>query len=116
MSKLSDVIFNFKKNINNKNTREINEDKIKKAIEEHKQNRKVILLDVRNEKEYNEGHLPGAILIPEYEIQQEALNKLKDKNQKIYVYCRSGSRAKKAINKLKKLGYTNLHYLGGIIE
>lgn len=115
MSKLDDFINYLKNNLHKGNTREANENKIKKAVEEHKKNRKVILLDVRNPNEYNEGHLQGAILIPEYEIEEKALNKLKDKNQKIYVYCRSGSRARKAIIKLKKLGYTNLHYLGGII-
>ena len=48
-----------------------------------------VILDVRTEEEYAEGHIPGAILIPDYEIAQKAESNLPDKDQNILVYCRS---------------------------
>ena len=59
-----------------------------------------IILDAREQDEYDEGHIPGAILIPEYEIADRAKKELHDKNQLILVYCRSGRRSKIAAEKL----------------
>ena len=75
-----------------------------------------IIIDARTQEEYDEGHIPGAILIPEYEIAARAENELPDKNQLILVYCRSGRRSKIAAEKLVKLGYTNVKEFGGIID
>ena len=75
-----------------------------------------IIIDARTQSEYDEGHIPGAILIPEYEIAQLAENELPDKNQLILVYCRSGRRSKIAAEELVKLGYTNVKEFGGIID
>lgn len=75
-----------------------------------------IIIDARTQEEYDEGHIPGAILIPEYEIAARAENELPDKNQLILVYCRSGRRSKIAAEELVKLGYTNVKEFGGIIE
>ena len=75
-----------------------------------------IIIDARTQSEYDEGHIPGAILIPEYEIAQRAENELPDKNQLILVYCRSGRRSKIAAEELVKLGYTNVKEFGGIID
>jgi len=75
-----------------------------------------IILDVRTEEEYAEGHIPNAILIPDYEIETKAEEILKDKNQLILVYCRSGRRSKLAAESLIKLGYTNIKEFGGIID
>ena len=55
-----------------------------------------ILLDVRSPQEYKEGHLEGAISIPEYELKSRSKNELQDKNINIIIYCSSGSRSKKA--------------------
>ena len=84
----------------------------KKMMEESS----VIILDVRTSEEYNEGHIPGAILIPDYEILETAEEILKDKNQTILVYCRSGNRSRKAANNLLYLGYQNVYDFGGIID
>ena len=75
-----------------------------------------IIIDARTQSEYDEGHIPGAILIPEYEIADRAEKELHDKNQLILVYCRSGRRSKIAAEDLVKLGYTNVKEFGGIID
>ena len=75
-----------------------------------------VILDVRTEEEFAEGHIPGAILIPDYEIETKAEQILTDKNQLILVYCRSGRRSKIASEALVSLGYTNIREFGGIID
>ena len=75
-----------------------------------------IIIDARTQEEYEEGHIPGAILIPEYEIANRAETELPDKDQLILVYCRSGRRSKIAAEELLKLGYTNVKEFGGIID
>ena len=75
-----------------------------------------VILDVRTEEEFSEGHIPGAILIPDYEIGEKAQEVLKEKDRMILVYCRSGRRSKLAADALAKLGYTNIKEFGGIID
>ena len=75
-----------------------------------------IIIDARTQSEFDEGHIPGAILIPEYEIAERAESELPDKNQLILVYCRSGRRSKIAAEELVKVGYTNVKEFGGIID
>ena len=75
-----------------------------------------IIVDARTEEEFAEGHIPGAILIPEYEIADRAQSELPDKDQLILVYCRSGRRSKIASQALADLGYTNVKEFGGIID
>jgi rhodanese-related sulfurtransferase len=75
-----------------------------------------IILDVRTQEEYDEAHIEGAILIPDYEIGEKAESILKNKEQLILVYCRSGRRSKLASDKLAAMGYTNIKEFGGIID
>ena len=75
-----------------------------------------IILDVRTKEEYDEGHIPGAIVISHEEIEEKAQNVLTDKDQLILVYCRSGRRSKIAAEALVELGYTNIKEFGGIID
>ena len=75
-----------------------------------------IILDVRTQEEYDEGHIPGAILISHEEIEEKAEDVLTDKDQLILVYCRSGRRSKLAAEALVELGYTNIKEFGGIID
>ena len=75
-----------------------------------------IILDVRTQEEYDQGHIPGAILIPDTEIKAKAEDVLTDKEQMILVYCRSGRRSKLAAETLVELGYTNIKEFGGIID
>ena len=75
-----------------------------------------IILDVRTQEEYNQGHIPGAIVISHEEIAEKAEKKLTEKDQLILVYCRSGRRSKIAAEALVELGYTNIREFGGIID
>ena len=75
-----------------------------------------ILLDVREQNEYDEGHIKGAVLIPYTEIEDRAESELLNKNEQILVYCRSGRRSKIAAESLVRLGYTNVKEFGGIID
>lgn len=75
-----------------------------------------VILDVREQDEFDEGHIPGAILIPYTEISVKAEEMLPDKNAQILVYCRSGRRSKIAAANLAELGYTNVKEFGGIID
>ena len=84
--------------------------KIMDSGEEH------IILDTREQDEFDEGHIPGAILIPYTEIENKAEEMLPDKDKLILVYCRSGRRSKIAAESLAKLGYTNIKEFGGIID
>lgn len=84
--------------------------KIMDSGEEH------IILDTREQDEFDEGHIPGAILIPYTEIENKAEEMLPDKDAQILVYCRSGRRSKIASESLAKLGYTNVKEFGGIID
>ena len=75
-----------------------------------------IILDVREQEEYDAGHIPGAILIPYTQIEEKAEEMLPDKDQLILVYCRSGRRSKIAAESLAELGYTNIREFGGIVD
>ena len=75
-----------------------------------------IILDVRTQEEYDQGHIPGATQISHEEIAEKAERVLTDKDQLILVYCRSGRRSKIAAEALVELGYTNIKEFGGIID
>lgn len=75
-----------------------------------------VILDVRTVAEYNAGHIPGAIYIPNAEISTGMFTGLPDKDQLILVYCRSGNRSKQAAQKLAELGYTNIVEFSGILD
>ena len=75
-----------------------------------------IILDVRRADEFSQGHIPGAINIANEDIIDTEPAELKDKNQTIYVYCRSGNRSKQASAKLAAMGYINIVECGGIID
>ena len=75
-----------------------------------------ILLDVRSPQEYKEGHINGAILIPEYELKRDADKFLTNKEEVIVVYCSTGMRSKKAQKELKEKGYKNVYNLYNGLE
>lgn len=74
------------------------------------------IIDVRNHREYEEGHIEGSINIPEYEIDESFKNVVKNQDKPIVVYCSSGFRSTKAYKKLKKLGYCKVYNLYGGLE
>lgn len=75
-----------------------------------------VILDTREQEEYDQGHIPGAILLPHGSVMDQAEEILPDKDQLILVYCRSGRRSKIAAEALVELGYTNVREFGGIID
>ena len=76
----------------------------------------VIIVDVRTQAEYDEGHIANAILIPNETIGSTQPSLLPDKDAVILVYCRSGNRSKQAADKLVAMGYTKVYDFGGIID
>ncbi len=74
-----------------------------------------VVIDARTQEEFDEGHIEGAMLMPEDEVADRAEKELTDKSQLILVYCRSGRRSKIAAQALADLGYTNVKEFGGII-
>lgn len=75
-----------------------------------------VVVDVRRVDEFAEGHIPGAICIPNESIIDTPPAELPDLDQIILIYCRSGRRSKEAAQKLYDMGYTNVYEFGGIID
>lgn len=73
-----------------------------------------VIVDVRRQDEYDAGHIPGAILIPNESIGCDSPEALPDYDQIILIYCRTGNRSKQASEKLAAMGYTNIYEFGGI--
>ena len=74
-----------------------------------------IILDVRRQDEFSSGHIPGAINIANETISEDSVKDvLPDKDQRIFIYCRSGNRSKQASEKLAQMGYNNIIEFGGI--
>ena len=76
----------------------------------------VTIVDVRRADEYEAGHIPGAILVPNETILSEAATKLPDQNAVLLIYCRSGRRSAEAAQKLLSLGYSQVYDFGGILD
>ena len=75
----------------------------------------VIILDVREQDEYDSGHIPGAVLLPVGTIDEEtAAEVIPEKDSTVLVYCRSGNRSKTASSTLAELDYSNIYEFGGI--
>ena len=75
-----------------------------------------VIVDVRRQDEYDAGHIPGAILIPNESIGCDSPEALPDYDQVILIYCRTGNRSKEAAQKLAEMGYTNVYEFGGIVD
>ena len=75
----------------------------------------VIILDVREQDEYDSSHIPDAVLLPVGTIDEDAAAAvIPEKDSTVLVYCRSGNRSKTASSTLAELGYTNVYEFGGI--
>lgn len=92
---------------------QISQDEAKRIMDEESD---YIIVDAREQSEYDEGHIKGAIVIPYTEIEQKAEELLPNKTQLILVYCRSGRRSKIAAQSLANMGYKNVKEFGGIID
>lgn len=75
-----------------------------------------IMIDVRTEEEYNEGHIPGCLHIPVDEIESRLLTEVPDTDRLLIFYCASGGRSQTALETAQQLGYTNVFNLGGLSD
>ena len=90
---------------------QISQEEAKKMMD----TQEVIVLDVREQDEYDSGHIPGAVLLPVGTINEETASAvIPEKDDTVLVYCRSGNRSKTASEALAVLGYTNIYEFGGI--
>jgi phage shock protein E len=90
---------------------QISQEEAKKMMD----TQEVIVLDVREQDEYDSGHIPGAVLLPVGTINEETASAvIPEKDETVLVYCRSGNRSKTASAALADLGYTNIYEFGGI--
>ena len=86
---------------------------INSAVAEYKETPGALLLDVRTEQEYREGHIPESKNLPLQTLDKAALV-IENKDIPLYVYCYSGARSRQAVTMLQKMGYTNIKNIGGI--
>ena len=103
-------------NNSNNNTVTFREITVDEAVAIMASETNYMILDVRRPDEYAEGHIPGAINVPNETIGTSEIPELPDKSQLILVYCISGRRSKEAAGKLVSLGYTNIVEFGGILD
>ena len=87
------------------------------AAELMKSKPEALILDVRRPDEFEGGHIPGAVCLPNEEIQAgNVRDTLPDRDRLLLVYCRSGRRSREAAEKLAALGYTRVYEFGGILD
>ena len=91
--------------------RQISQDE---AVEMMQEQQDYLIVDVRRPDEFTEGHIAGAVNVPNETIEDVAPDALPDKEQTLFIYCRSGNRSKEASQKLADMGYTNVYEFGGI--
>jgi len=85
------------------------------AAKEMMDAQEVVILDVREQHEYDSGHVPGAVLLPVGTITEDTAAAVIDElDTVVLVYCRSGNRSKTASQALVDLGYANVYEFGGI--
>lgn len=94
--------FEFKRSFDN--NKDITKEDLKSYIKQG-----ATIIDVRSPQEYREGHIDGAISIPDYQIKKEIERRISNKNEIIVVYCSTGHRSQKSQRILKNLGYTNVY-------
>ncbi len=86
------------------------------AREMLKNDKEMLLIDVRSPQEYKESHLDGAINLPLYDIEQKAQEQIKRKDTPIIIYCQSGSRSRRAMQILRQEGYENFYEIKGGLD
>ena len=100
----------IQRNLDLKRSFDINKDITKEELESYiKQG--AIIIDVRSPQEYQEGHVDGAISIPDYQIKKEIEKQIPNKDELIVVYCTTGHRSQNSQKVLESLGYTNVYNL-----
>ena len=87
---------------------------INAGVAEAQSVKNALLVDVRNDFEFNQGHIPGSFNLALSRILKEAEEELPEKQQPLYLYCQSGARSARAAKLLELLGYEDVTDLGGI--
>jgi len=94
-----------------KTYQQITQEEAKKMMD----TQKVVILDVREQHEFDAGHIPGAVLLPVGSINEDtAAAAIPEPDSIVLVYCRSGNRSKTASQALADLGYISIYEFGGI--
>ena len=88
-----------------------NKTNINRALEEYRNTSGAVLLDVREAEEFYSGHIPGAVNVPLSAIYNISI----PKNSILFVYCLRGTRSRRAVIILKRMGY-NARSIGGIVS
>lgn len=86
---------------------------INQGVKEYQSTPGAVLVDVRTPEEYRQGHIPESKNIP-LQMIDKGVFIAENKNTALFVYCKSGSRSRQAVNILSEMGYTNVHNIGGI--
>ena len=86
------------------------------AIKIMQTEKNILILDVRTREEYDKKHIPNAVLLPIEELRKGNFEPLKDKNQKILIYCWTGRRAEDSAQILADNGYKNVYEFGGLVD
>ncbi len=89
-----------------------NRSNINDAVEEWRHMTDAVLIDVREADEFQAGHIPGAINVPLSRIDTISI----PKDKQVFVYCLRGTRSRQAAGKMKKMGYTKVKSIGGIVR
>ena len=89
---------------------------VDEAAQIMKTDKSVLILDVRTLAEYEKKHIPGAVLLPLEELRKGNFESLKDKNQKILIYCWTGRRAEESASILAEHGYKEVFEFGGLVD
>ena len=88
---------------------------INDGLQEYRNTRGAVLLDVRTPDEYRQGHVPGSKSVPLQQL--DKVNSIvKNKNIPLFVYCYSGSRSRQAVSVLQRMGYKDVRNIGGIVS
>src|SRR5947209_4569032 len=87
--------------------------KIQDFLARRKSNPRSIVVDVRDDEKWEEGHIPGALHIHKTLIEQEIASKIPDKNAEIFTHCGGGTSGPKAAKTLAEMGYKNVHAIAG---
>lgn len=77
-------------------------------------NKDIILIDVRTPEEFEQSHVENSINIPMNTILYEIENQIKNKEQLIFLICRTGRRTKTSAILMQSKGYTNVYDIGGV--
>lgn len=96
-----------------KRIREVSIDDVKTKLDRREQ---FLLVDVREESEYAQDHLPGAIHLGKGVIERDIEQRLPQLDSPVVLYCGGGYRSALAADNLQKMGYTNVLSMDGGIR